>query len=111
MEGITGISLVSTGIRTIGMLLIVLGLLVLVAYIFKKLAIMKQGRKGDAHIRVMSSLHLGAKERISIIEIEREKIVLGITPGNITFLTKLSGVTVEDRDQSGRRADLELKKD
>lgn len=82
--------LVNTGIKTIAMLFIVLGALVLVIYIMKKFMSPKGKGKGDLIIKVVSSLYLSPKERVEVIEISGERIVVGITPGNINFLTKLS---------------------
>ena len=82
--------LINTGIKTIAMLFIVLGVLVLVLYIMKKFISPKGRGKGELIIKVVSSLHLSPKERVEVIEISGERIVVGITPGNINFLTKLS---------------------
>ena len=82
--------LINTGIKTMAMLFIVLGVLVFVLYIMKKFMSPKGKRKGDLIIKVVSSLHLSPKERVEVIEISGERIVVGITPGNISFLTKLS---------------------
>ncbi len=80
----------NTGLKTIAMLFIVLGILVLVLYIMKKFMSPKGKGKGELIIKVVSSLHLSPKERVEVIEISGERIVVGITPGNINFLTKLS---------------------
>jgi len=82
--------LINTGVRTIAMLFIVLGVLVLVLYMMKKFMSPKGKDKGDLIIKVVSSLHLSPKERVEVIEISGERIVVGISPGNINFLTKLS---------------------
>jgi flagellar biosynthetic protein FliO len=82
--------LINTGVKTIAMLFIVLSVLVLVLYIMKKFISPKGRGKGELIIKVVSSLHLSPKERVEVIEISGERIVVGITPGNINFLTKLS---------------------
>ena len=82
--------LINTGLKTIAMLFIVLGVLVLVLYIMKKFMSPKGKGKGELIIKIVSSLHLSPKERVEVIEISGERIVVGITPGNINFLTKLS---------------------
>jgi flagellar biogenesis protein FliO len=56
----------------------------------KRFLFRRKEAKGDLAIKVISSLHLSAKERIEVIEISGERIVLGIAPGNINYLTKLS---------------------
>jgi len=82
--------LINTGLKTMAMLFIVLGVLILVLYIMKKFMSPKKTGKGELIVKVVSSLHLSPKERIEVIEISGERIVVGITPGSINFLTKLS---------------------
>jgi flagellar protein FliO/FliZ len=83
--------LINTAIKTLAMLFIVLGFLVLVLFLIKKYLLPKQKVKGDIIIKVLSSLHISPKERIEVIEVSGQRIVLGITPGKINFLTKLDG--------------------
>ncbi len=90
MNGRFELNIITTGIKTAAMLFIVLGLLVLVLYLMKKFLFLRRESKGDLAIKVLSSLHLSAKERIEVIEISGERIVLGIAPGNIRYITKLN---------------------
>jgi len=90
MNEIFELNMITTGIKTGAMLFIVLGLMVLILYLMKRFLFLKKEAKGDLAIKVISSLHLTAKERIEVIEISGERIVLGIAPGNITYLTKLN---------------------
>ncbi len=102
------LNLIGTGLRTVAMLSIVLGLLVLVLYLMKRFLFIKRGAKGDLLIRILSSLHLSPKERIEVIEVSGERIVLGITPGSITFLTKLGDLPGEIGEAAGNREDEEI---
>ena len=99
------LNLIGTGLRTVAMLSIVLGLLVLVLYLMKRFLFISRGAKGDLLIKILSSLHLSPKERIEVIEISGERIVLGITPGNITFLTKLDDLSGETGESTGNKED------
>jgi len=99
------LNLIGTGLRTVAMLSIVLGLLVLVLYLMKRFLFINRGAKGDLLIKILSSLHLSPKERIEVIEISGERIVLGITPGNITFLTKLEDLPGETGEAAGNSED------
>ena len=95
--------LINTGIKTVAMLFIVLGVLVLLLYLMKRFVTPKGKYKGDLIIKVVSSLYLTPKERIEVIEISGERIVLGISPGNINFLTKLhQGKTLDSKDYVGK---------
>jgi len=109
MDGMGDLSLVSTGIRAIAMLFIVLGSLVSVLFVMKRFLFLRRGVRGDLLIKVLSSLHLSPKERIEVIEISGEKIVLGITPGNISFLTKLHPFNETLQQAQRSRKDHEIK--
>ena len=108
MDGISELNLISTGLKTVAMLAIVLGLLILVLYFMKRFLFVSRGVKGDLLIKILSSLHLSPKERIEVIEISGEKIVLGITPGSITFLTKLDDVPGETGERNGNTKHEEI---
>lgn len=81
--------LIRIGLKTIAMLLVVLGLLIMVLYVIKRFVVLKGKTKGELLIEVLSTHYLSPKARIEVVEISGEKIVLGITPGSIHFLTKL----------------------
>jgi flagellar biosynthetic protein FliO len=95
------LDLINTGLKTIAMLFIVLGFLVLVLYLVKKFILPKGKAKGDMLIKVLSTLYLSSKERVEVIEISGEKIVVGVTPGSISFLTKLSDTKKDHRPIDG----------
>jgi len=96
--------LINTVLKTIAMLFIVLGLLVLILYLIKRMMLPKGKVKGDLVIKVVSSLYLSPKDRVEVIEISGERIILGVTPGNINFLTKLDRYKedVRNMDRIGR---------
>ena len=95
------LDLINTGLKTMAMLFIVLGFLILVLYLVKKFILPKGKTKGDMLIKVLSTLHLSSKERVEVIEISGEKIVLGVAPGSISFLTKLSDIKQDHRVSDG----------
>jgi flagellar protein FliO/FliZ len=111
MDGTLELNLWSTGLKTMAMLFIVLGLLVLVLYFMKKFLMSRRGNQGNLFIKVLSSLHLSPKVRIEVVEILGEKIVLGLTPGHISFLTKVGGLTPSpllspsEQDDGGQERD------
>ena len=102
------LNLISTGLKTMAMLFIVLGLLILVLYLMKRFIFLRRRAKGDLLIKVLSSLHLSPKERIEVIDISGEKIVLGITPGNINFLTKIKDWDGDKKPVSDREKRHEI---
>ena len=109
MDGVLGLDLVSTGLRTMAMLLIVLGLMVFILYFMKKWLSPKGRSKGELFINVLSSLYLSPKERLEVIEILGEIIVLGVTPGNINFITKLNDLNEIGKNTGGVKKDNEIR--
>lgn len=99
------LNLVSAGIRAVAMLFVVLALLVGVLYFLKRFSLRNRLAPGEVGIKVLSSLSLSARDRIQVVEILGEKIVLGISPGGITCITKL-GDNDEDVTE-GRRTQHE----
>ena len=102
------LDLIGTGIKTIAMLFIVLAVLISFLYLIKRFSLLKRGAKGDLLIKILSSLYLSPKERVEVIEILGEKIVLGITPGSITFLTKLNDLNLDNRNINETSKDHEI---
>lgn len=71
-------------------LIIVMGLIFGLAYLVKRW----QGirfRHGQ-QIKVTSSFSLGSKERLVIVEVEKQRLLLGVTPSNIQLLDTLAPV-------------------
>lgn len=93
--------LINTGLKTMAMLFIVLGFLILVLYLVKKFILPKGKAKGDMLIKVLSTLHLSSKQRVEVIEISGEKLVLGVAPGSISLLTKLSDIKQDPKVSDG----------
>jgi len=91
------LDLMSTGLKTLAMLSLVVGLLLLCLFGVRRFLLFRKGGRGDSLIRRCSSLYLSAKERIEVLEIAGERIVVGITPGRISFLTKLEGSEREEK--------------
>ncbi|MBU3948913.1 MAG: flagellar biosynthetic protein FliO [Proteobacteria bacterium] len=90
MNGAFEVNLLSTGLKTAAMLLIVLAVLICVLYIMKRFLFFQKKSGEEQLIKVVSSMHLSPKERIQVVEISGERIVIGITPGSINFLARLS---------------------
>ena len=105
MDGTIELNLLNTGLKTMAMLFIVLSLLVLVLYVMKRFLIPRRGTKGDSFINVLSSLHLSPRVKIEVVEILGERIVLGLTPGNISFLTKVGDATGDEKALTVKRDD------
>ena len=82
-----------TIMNVFGSLIIVLGLLFGLAWLYKKLAIKLPG---SSHIKIVSSVMLGPRERILVIEVQGKQRVLGVTSHQINMLFELDQPLVDD---------------
>ena len=99
--------LISTGLKTAGMLCIVLGMLILVLYLMKRFVYQRRETKGDLAVKTLASLYLTAKERIEVIDIAGERIVLGVAPGNINYITRLKETEIQGPDPEDKGPERE----
>jgi flagellar protein FliO/FliZ len=68
-------------------LVLVLGVLAVIAWGIKKIGVGKQTSGGA--IRIVGGLHVGNRERIMVIEVANEWIVVGVTASSITALSTM----------------------
>jgi len=68
-------------------LLIVLLVVIVSAYILKKFQITAQG--GQQALKVVSSVHLGSKERVVVVQVGEKQLVLGVTANQVNLLDTL----------------------
>lgn len=70
------------------------------------------GARGKNPVRVLNTFVLGQRKNLTIVEVAGEVFVLGITPGSVSFLTKLeNNESVEELKRaagSGQRNILSL---
>ncbi|MBI3284453.1 MAG: flagellar biosynthetic protein FliO [Burkholderiales bacterium] len=68
-------------------LFVVLGLMAFAAWIMKRLGPVAGGNK--LAVKVVGGVNVGNRERIMVVEVADQWLVLGVTAGNITTLTTL----------------------
>jgi flagellar protein FliO/FliZ len=74
--------------RTFGMLFMVLALLLLAFYLIKRFSAARGG-KGRDYIKVLSIHHLSPKEKLVLVNVFEETILIGVTPSNISKITSM----------------------
>ena len=67
-------------------LLMVLVLIILCAFVLKRFNLTTQG---VSQLNIISSLSLGAKERVIVVQVGEQQLLLGVTSQHITLLDKL----------------------
>jgi flagellar protein FliO/FliZ len=74
-------------LQTIASLLFVLALLGGLAWFVKRFGPRAAG--GSAHLRVVSALSLGGRERVMVVEVAGQWIVVGASPGRVNLLATM----------------------
>ena len=73
---------------------IVVAIVLLLGWTFKKLTLRLPGSR---HIKIISSMPLGPKERLLVIEMQGKQRVLGVTAHNINLLFELENALPEEK--------------
>jgi len=67
-------------------LLLVLGLILGMAWLLKRMPGAAQGLRQSDQLRVVSMLSVGSKERVAVIQVGNEQLLVGVSPGGISRL-------------------------
>jgi len=70
-------------------LVLVLGLILGLAWLLKRVPGLQTGARPSDSLRIVSMLSVGAKERVMVIEVGKEQLLIGVTAGGITALHAL----------------------
>ena len=79
----------SAVIRMLGGLAIVLSLVFALAYFLKRLSKLSVRNGDDKLLRVISTHRISPKQAIALYQVGNKAFLLGISQGNITFLTDI----------------------
>ncbi len=79
----------SAALSLLGYAVILGGLCVAAWYFFKRGLIRKPFAKGEGKLKVAETRMLGNRQFIMVVEYEDQKILLGVGPGKIDYLTNL----------------------
>lgn len=70
-------------------LILVLGLILGLAWLLKRMPGAAQGMRQSDQLRVVTMLSVGAKERVMVIQVGDEQLLIGVSPGGISHLHRL----------------------
>ena len=99
------LELIPSGMKMISMFALVLGLMFLIFFGFKKYVLKNTAfGGGDKLVSVLGTWFLGPKKNIALVEVAGEVLVLGISQENITLLTSItSHEKIEEIKNAGNK--------
>lgn len=83
------LSLTTTIFKTLGALIIVVGLMLLLLFWIRKMGLVKIGSRPEGLITVLDSQMLAPKKQVSVLEVAGAYLVVGLTEQQITLLATL----------------------
>jgi len=89
MDSMLDASLISIGVKTSAMLAVVLACLIFVLYLMRRILNLGTQNQDGLGMKRLGAFYLSSKERIEVVEISGERIVLGVAPGSVNYLTRL----------------------
>jgi flagellar biosynthetic protein FliO len=96
-------SLMAAIFKVTGSLAVVIGLMLLLFFLFKKFGLNKGLSAGGSLINVLESRLVAPKKYVAIIEIASKCVAVGITDTNITLLTELDSSADGSITNPGRK--------
>ncbi len=78
-----------TLIKSFAMLSVVIGVLIAVLFLMKRLLYSQGSFSKQSLIQMLASFHVTQKERIMLVDVLGEKILIGVTSNNISCLAKI----------------------
>lgn len=79
---------------------LIVGLIMLIGFAAKKIAPQNLGASSGG-MRVVSSLSLGMKEKLVIVQVGEKQMLIGVTPHNISRIEQFDDPVVEPGDGLG----------
>ena len=81
-------------------LVVVIGLIVILASVFRKLNLVNMG--GRNCINILASHALSSKDRLLLVQVGEEQILVGLSPGNINKIHQLETPVAVEREINGQ---------
>jgi flagellar biosynthetic protein FliO len=90
----------ASALRGLAATVFVLGLLGTLAWMLRRGTLALPGRKTPGAIRVETAVSLGERRSLVVVAVEGRRLLLGLTPMQVTVVTELSAVPPATFEQS-----------
>jgi flagellar protein FliO/FliZ len=91
LAGVDGTTAVLRGIAAT---VVVLGLLLTLAWLLRRGTITLPGRRAQALVQIEATTPLGERRSLVVVSIEGRRLLLGLTPGQVSLVAELGVVPV-----------------
>jgi flagellar biosynthetic protein FliO len=84
------------GIRAVAGILLVLGIVCALAWMARRGLLRLPGARSRVPMSIDSALPLGERRSLVVVSIEGRRLLLGLTPASVSFVTELAPPSVTD---------------
>ncbi len=82
-------SLIFTGLKMVGALALILGLMLLTLHFLKRYRSCVRSRSPESHVQVLDVRMLAPKKSIALVEVAGERLLLGVGTEQVTMLSRI----------------------
>lgn len=98
--------LLGAALKTFATLCVVLGLLIVILYLIRRLFYLKNSLNDDHLMSMIASFYLAPKTRIVLMEVMGEKLVVSVSQEGVRFLTKIESSTEQANEGISTKAGI-----
>jgi len=85
-----GADVAASAVKTLGSLFLVLGLIVCLFYVIKRMRFGSPSASEAARMRLLGTLHLAPKRSVALVEVRDQWLVLGLGTESVTLLSSMT---------------------
>jgi flagellar protein FliO/FliZ len=93
---------VGSALRSLAAVFVVLGLVALCAWLVRRGTFGALGSRAASSVRVETSVPLGDRRSLLVVSVEVRRLLLGLTPQQVTLVTELGGTAPAFTDSLAR---------
>lgn len=97
-----GADVATSALKTAGALLLVLGLIVCLVYVIKRMRFGGASAAGSPRMRLLGMLNLAPKRSVALVEIRDQWLVLGLGTESVTLLSSMTRPEETERPEPER---------
>ena len=86
---------VAGGLRALGGVVLVLGLVCVLAWLVRRGTLKLPGSRTRSAFAIESALPLGERRSLMVVAIEGRRLLIGLTPGQVSLVTELAARNFE----------------
>ena len=89
---LAGVDGTTAALRGIAATIVVLGMLLTLAWLLRRGTITLPGRRAPQLVQIEATTPLGERRSLVVVSVDGRRLLLGLTPGQVSLVAELGGV-------------------